>query len=232
METQKLAVTVFLPTRIKVPYQRNKAHTRYRTKSGLAVPGSTTVLGIMAKEALVAWAWKLGTEGKDYRKVRDQAADIGSLAHFMINCYLLGKEPDLSEFSKENIDQAENSFLKFVTWWDDNKFTVMESELPLVSEKYLYGGTTDCIAKDQNGKIVLIDFKTSKGIYDEYISQLVSYSKLYAENYGTNIDRHIIIRIGKESQGDFEVREYAELEKYWDVFTACLHLYYAKQKLK
>ena len=52
-----------------------KAHVRYRTKSGIMVPGTTTVLNLLAKPALVYWAWNLGMQGEDYRKVRDKAME-------------------------------------------------------------------------------------------------------------------------------------------------------------
>ena len=66
-----------------------KAHQQYRLKDGTIVPGVTTPLGILAKPGLVPWAWNLGREGLDYRKVSEKGMDIGSLAHMMIECDLL-----------------------------------------------------------------------------------------------------------------------------------------------
>ena len=38
--------------------------------------------------AVIHWAWEQGVAGLDYRKVRDQAGDIGSLVHYLILCAL------------------------------------------------------------------------------------------------------------------------------------------------
>lgn len=61
-----------------------KAHTRYRTKSGMIVPGVTTVLSLLAKPALIYWAWNLGMQGEDYRKIKEKAADIGTVTHYLV----------------------------------------------------------------------------------------------------------------------------------------------------
>ena len=57
----------------------------YLLKSGERVPGTTTIIGRFKESgALIHWAWKLGMEGRNYREVRDSAADAGTLAHAMI----------------------------------------------------------------------------------------------------------------------------------------------------
>src|SRR5512135_3803858 len=89
-----------------VKFEKDKAHQRYRLKDNTIVPGATTVLGVKKNDALLYWAWDCGIQGKDYRKVRDEAADIGTLAHWMCECHITGKHPDLSPFSKDNIDKA------------------------------------------------------------------------------------------------------------------------------
>jgi hypothetical protein len=70
-------------------------------KDGTQVPGASTICQDRRRHQwLIHWAWNLGMEGQDYRKVRDKAADIGTVAHFMIECHFLhNHEPDLSEFS-------------------------------------------------------------------------------------------------------------------------------------
>ena len=77
-----------------------KIHTIYKKADGTRVPSVTTYLGVLAKPALIHWAWELGVQGLDYRKVRDQAGDVGTLVHYLILCQLQGQEPDLSEDRK------------------------------------------------------------------------------------------------------------------------------------
>ena len=53
-----------------------KAHTQYVLNTGDEAPGTTTVLGILAKPALIHWSWQCGMRGEDYRKIKDKMAGI------------------------------------------------------------------------------------------------------------------------------------------------------------
>lgn len=233
----------------KVKFEKTRAHQRYKLKDGTVVPGATTVLNVMDKgEALLNWAYECGLRNEDFRKARDQAADIGTLAHFLCECHLNGTEADLSEFSPSDRDKAENSFLKFLEWWDSQKMQKLActdqhgkqnvNEVELVSEKWKFGGTIDLPCRDRDGKKVLADFKTSKAIYPKSMfSQLAAYNQLYAETEEGKKDpfvRWIIVRIGKKEAGDFEVREVTkpQLDAHWKVFEACLALHKALKGVK
>ena len=110
-----------------------KAHTRYYTKDGKQVPGTTTVLNLLNKPQLVKWANNLGLQGIDSSKYRDKAADIGTCAHLLVQCHLSGEKPDLSLFSKDTIDQAENALISFFEWEKSHEIKPIELEKPLVS---------------------------------------------------------------------------------------------------
>ena len=86
---------------------KKKIHTVYKLADGSRVPSVTTALGILNKPKLLNWAWKCGVDGLDYRAVRDNAADIGTLAHYFILCHLKHETPDTSEYSQSDIDKAE-----------------------------------------------------------------------------------------------------------------------------
>ena len=96
--------------------KRSRAHTTYKLQDGTTVPGVTTILGILNKPALIKWANNLGLQGIDSTKYVDEKAAIGTLAHKMIADYLRGEETDTSEYSKVQIDQAENAVLAFFEW--------------------------------------------------------------------------------------------------------------------
>jgi len=212
-------------------FEKTKAHQKYRLRDGTLVPGVTTVLGMLGwnKHALIAWARKEALAERDPNIVRDKAADIGSLAHFLIHCHLRDEEPDLSEFSPEHIDKAENCFLAFLEWADGHKLRPLETEIQLVSERYGFGGTIDLVA-EIDGRLSIIDFKSSNGIYPEMIIQVAAYCQLYKENKGSLPVAHLL-RLGKED-GSFEYHYYPELGLYWQVFLHCLEIYRLYQKIK
>ena len=210
---------------------KDKIHTVYKLKNGKKVPGVTTIISILAKPALIHWAWDLGTKGVDYRKFRDDKADIGSLAHYLIMCYLKKETPDTSDYSRKQIDQAENCIISFFEWKKMHSFEPILIESPLISEKYKFGGTPDLLAKI-NGEYCLIDFKTGKGIYvNDMFPQLAAYSHLLQEN-NYKITNSRILRIGREESEGFEERLIQNVEPYWEIFKNCLSIYNIRKRLR
>jgi len=216
----------------KVKFQKTDAHDTYKLKDGTRVPGASTIAKIGDDpSALIYWSWDLGRQGIDYKKARDQAADIGTLAHFLIQCHLRGQVADLSEFSKADQDKAETAFIKFLEFWDAEKFQPVAIETPLVSEQWRYGGTLDLIAHDADG-LALLDWKTSKAIYRPYLVQVAMYQQLWNENNPKQlIRRRAICRIGKDDAMDLEVRWLSDMSPYFEAAKAQLALYRAFQAL-
>jgi hypothetical protein len=218
----------------KVKLERNATHQTYHLSDGTKVPGGSTICKIGDDaSALLHWAWKLGTEGKDYRKERDKAADIGTIAHFLIECFLNNQVADLSDYGQEDIDKALLCYNKFVDWWDEQNLEKVATEIQLVNEFYRYGGTIDLIARTQKGEHILLDFKTSKKISESYWRQCAGYAQLWNSNNPANpIKNHAIVRIGKQEEGDFEVVWKDNLSKEWFVFQKQVDLYWAMQAAK
>jgi hypothetical protein len=225
----------------KVKYERLKSHQEYLTMDGTRPPGVTTVLGVKAKPALINWAWKEGKAGRDLNKVKQQAFDVGSCFHFMAECHAKGVEPDLDCFCKDDIDKAENAFIKFLGFWEQEGLVTVATELQLASSTLGFGGTSDLIAMDKGAKTTVIDFKTSKAVYSEYKCQLAALEHLWNSGDITmingvavprkapvaTIERRIILRVGKEDLGDFEAVEVSEAESHdrLEEFFACLRLH-------
>ena len=218
----------------KVKLERNAPHQTYHLSDGTKVPGGSTICKIGDDaSALLHWAWKLGTEGKDYRKERDKAADIGTIAHFLIECFLNNQVADLSDYGQEDIDKALLCYNKFVDWWDEQSLEKVATEIQLVNEFYRYGGTIDLIARTQKGEHILLDFKTSKKISESYWRQCAGYAQLWNSNNPANpIKNHAIVRIGKQEEGDFEVVWKDNLSNEWYVFQKQVDLYWAMQAAK
>jgi hypothetical protein len=224
-----------------VKLDRHKEHQKYHLADGTQVPGGSTISKIGDDAgALIHWAWKLGCEGKNYRDVSKEACDIGTLAHFYIECFLNNQVADLSDYTEEERNKALVCYHKFVEWWETQELELVATEIQLVNELYRYGGTIDLIAKRKNGDHVLLDFKTSKKISDSYWRQAAGYAALWncngwegeidAEDH--KITSHAIVRIGKEEEGDFEVVWREDLSKEWFVFQKQVELYWAIKAAK
>jgi len=209
---------------------KTKAHQKYFTDDGVQVPGVTTVLQILNKPALVKWANNLGLQGIDSTKYRDKMADIGTLAHLMILNYFKGIKSDYSDYSKDDIDKAENCLISFYNWIGENDVKPIDVEVQLVSNLYRYGGTVDLYCW-LNGTPALVDFKTSKAIYDEMFIQVAAYKQLLAEQK-KEVAQVRILRIGREENEGFEDHRVTRLDDYWNIFFYSLNIYQLKNKIK
>lgn len=222
------------------------AHQIYKNKEGKRLPSVTTVLGVMDKPALKFWANNIGLQGIKMTEYVDDKAIIGTLAHYMIECYLSNKIPDYTEFKcdKQQIEQASKCFDKYLEWENyQDEFVPIANEIPLVSEKYQFAGCPDgvCIL---NGKLTLVDYKTCNGVYDEAKMQVIAYMQMINENFKElqeqfeilknykRIEQIVILRIGRNEDEGFE---YIEVKKnIWEIgfniFKNCLSIYQNKKE--
>lgn len=210
--------------------RKTKAHTRYKDSQGNIVPGVTTILGILNKPALIIWANKLGLRGIDSTKYRDEMADIGTLAHYLIMSYLKKEKPNTDDYSKEQIDKAENCLLSFFEWEKTHTIEPILIEAPLVSNLYGYGGTIDLYCK-LDGEPTLIDFKTGKAIYPEMVYQLAAYEFLLIEHHYP-IAQARLLRIGRDEDEGFEEKVRANLHLERRLFHSCLVIYQLQKEIK
>jgi hypothetical protein len=185
----------------------------YFTKDGKKVPSVTTVLSRFKDSGgLIHWAWELGMEGKDYRKVRDAAADAGTLAHGLVDAWAHGVAFAIPQETPDEVRQrAEKAYGAFLEWVAQTQLKIDQTELPLVSEKYRFGGTFDALLV--RGKRSMGDWKTSNKVYGEYLAQVAAYGILWEENFPDQpIDGgYHLLRFDKE-YGDFHAHWWGELE--------------------
>jgi len=207
---------------------KSKAHTIYKV-DGIQVPGVTTIIGLRAKPALIKWANNLGLKGIDSAKFTDDKATIGTLAHEMILAHFKGKEADTSDYSKNQIDAAENSLLSFYEWEKGKDIKPILTEAPLTS-LCMYGGTIDLYC-ELDGVPTLVDFKTGSGIYDEHYYQLCAYRNLLHEaEY--EIDTARILNIPRTEDERFNERVYTDFYHGWRWFQAMLEVYQIEARIK
>lgn len=210
--------------RPSIRLERDAEHQRYFLSDGTQVSGASSIAKMGDSiEGIIYWAWKLGMEGKDYKKVRDSAADSGQIAHFMADCFLKNADPDLREFTEEEIAAAQPSYDKFLDFWSRERLTMVAQEKQMVHEVMRFGGTVDLVALDENGYRVLIDWKTSKAVYNGHKWQLAGYELLWNHNFPlTPIQRRAIIRIGRNADDRFHTHWISDDKSYWHkkVFSA------------
>jgi len=210
------------PAKPKLTLDFTKEHTVYKTQDGERVPGVTTVLGMLAKPALIAWAWQQGKAGLDYKATSGKAATVGTVAHALCEAHLRGMELDRTNIAPDVLDRAETGFIKFLNWWDREQLTVVKTEHAMVSERWRVGGTADLVALRPDGTLVMPDLKTSARVYDEHLIQVATYAAMWEETQGQRIEDLCIIRIGKDDADDLEIRSVGQRSERVAAFVALL----------
>lgn len=205
-----------------------RSHTIYKL-DGVRVVGCTTIVNQLAKPQLIKWANDLGLEGIDSGSYTDAAATIGTIAHHLVACHFNGEPPCLTEYSPAEISIAENAMLSFLQWVKGKNIKVLMVEQDLVSQKG-FGGTFDLYC-EIDGVKYLIDFKSSNAIYGEYRIQLAGY-KLLLEEHGHQVDKCMLVRIGRDETEGFETREYSDLSGETRIFLNLLEVYKIRKQLK
>lgn len=206
---------------------------------GMRVPGVTTIIGRFKDSGgLLYWAFEQGKacERGEIEKLydkRDEAAESGTLAHEMVEARINGDPlPTQDDHSVKVFSDALKAFRAYENWASMTKLKIVEQEMPLVSRKHQFGGCPDAIG-EINGELCLVDWKTSNGVYPDYLIQLAAYKQLWEEN---NPERPLkggfhLCRFAK-SHGDFSHHFYPELEAAWIQFKLFREAYDIDKELK
>lgn len=178
--------------------------------------GVTTYLSIIDKSRpLIIWATELYrdflleslkdgiTEEKIYdgctlhEERKKEAAAIGDEVHKWIDEFEIGNKPEMPE-SKE----AQIGINAYLEWKENNKVKILSSERVVYSKKHDYIGKLDQEAK-VNGKLCLVDIKTSNGLYNTYGMQTAAYLKADEEESGRKYQGRWLIRLAKETEKEY-----------------------------
>lgn len=208
--------------------------TGYYLANGTRVPGTTTIIGRFKDSgALIKWAYNQGREHeslaasgkpapKSLYEVTQAAADIGTAAHAMVEASINGTDPEaaLATFNlpAEAQDKARSSFAAYAEWASMSRLEIVAQEMALVSETHCFGGTPDAIGR-VNGKLCLLDWKTSNAVYSDYLLQLAAYRVLWEEAHPDQplVGGFHLCRFSKE-HGDFAHHFYPDLSDAWRMF--------------
>lgn len=153
---------------------------------------------------------------------KDNAAKTGTGVHDLIEEYvswlIKGEETKEPFLIDEEDISCWSAFKKFLL--REPKF--IASELVTYSREYKYVGKFDAIY-ELDWKIYLCDFKTSSGIYKEYILQCMAYVQALEEEGKYKFDGISIIRLSKQNS-ELEVFELVDRDKLEEARQAFISL--------
>ena len=215
--------------------------------------GCTTILGIVAKPALIQWSANVTAQyildnyvkgGDDlpeickeakvaHRKRKESAGEYGTKTHEEVEKYIT---QCISEFDGRPIDIETNgnkSIRNFVDWARKNKVKFLATEQNIYSERLFIGGIVDFVC-EIDGQVFVGDIKTAKsGIYPENFWQCAGYDIMMKDmklEWAEKIKGYVILNL-KENGQFLEERSVSNGENT-KAFLACLDIYRIKERIK
>jgi ATP-dependent exoDNAse (exonuclease V) beta subunit len=207
------------------------------TLDGKPLMGVTSVLGVIAKPALIGWAARMAADYvlenlKDmdnleqvcelaknaHARKRDEGAEKGTDIHAWIEEWIAGKNPEMpkDEGPRKQIEE-------FLKWATENKVEFLESEKRMYSEKHWIAGTCDAIAMI-DGKKYVVDFKTQSKMWDKTpFLQMAGYRIMLEEMGEKDYEGGCVVLLPKE--GGLETHYSYDYDTDKEGFLAALKLY-------
>jgi hypothetical protein len=166
-----------------------------------------------------------------WKKDTAEAAGIGSIVHDYAHLSSLGRNDEAIEALSDHVgtpewNQIQNAVYKVDQFLAQTKDEIILLETMVASPRYRFAGRLDRLVK-RDGKIIITDYKTSKGFYLKNFVQEAAYAIALEEWLGIQVQGYEVIRFGKEG-GDFEqllITDWDELEEFRQAALRCLDNY-------
>lgn len=188
--------------------------------NGEEVPGCTSVSGLFQEDGW-KFAWgpklmydtllKLVETGQPigegdlfraksaWRRKRDKAADTGTIAHEIIAQHIT--MDNLLVHSQRDVF---HTLTRFSLWQEQYSPEWLACEVQVGSARYKFAGILDALV-NIDGKLTLLDFKTSSAIKDDYAIQLAGLC-IALEEMGVTVEQRAILHLPKVEGENYEFR--------------------------
>lgn len=167
------------------------SHRKYFTPEGVEYPSITTVLSILSKDSIAKWRKRVGEEEAD--RISRIASIRGTAVHDIVEKYLRN-DSSYAQGYTPNIIGSLNDLKPILNERIGNIYAL---ECPLYSDHLGVAGRVDCVA-EYNGKLSIIDFKTSKRpkkaeYITNYFIQEAAYAIMWEERTGIPITQLVTL---------------------------------------
>ena len=138
-----------------------------------------------------------------HKQISHKAQEIGLEVHKWIELWIKFMISG-GEIETDYPDHVKVPMQNFHDWELSRDIEYLACEKKVYSRSWEYAGTIDALAK-VNGKLCVIDFKTSAKIYKEYYLQVSAYCNAIGEMMGELPKLGVIVRLDKEEEKFQEV---------------------------
>lgn len=171
-------------------------------------------------------------EDRAHDRQRRGAANIGTVTHEMIKAHVSGEgAPSFPDADAETLDGARACFSRWLAWFVRNDPEKIAAEQSLVDDDLGYGGTFDFLCRI-DGRVVLVDWKTGRDVYDDVVYQLGAYDNLVTKHGLTPTDGALVVNIPQD--GDVQAIEVPtrQVAAGFAGFKSMLQIYKARADIK
>lgn len=195
--------------------------SRWYKISDRKYPSVTSVLDVISKgEGLLKWACDIGY-AKSRQTLRD-AAQRGQTVHRVVASKLCGQ--DASDEAEKYIGYVESAGLLINEWKLVESKKLVEQEV--ASDQHSFAGTVDYVG-ECDGKVFILDWKTSNSLHEETALQTAAYLIAVNERYPQLKVTHRYAARLKEDGSRPQVKEYdlSALPEDFNGFLGALRLF-------
>jgi hypothetical protein len=216
--------------------QVNVLDQRFYKRNDRYYPSVSSILNYFPKNQFFH-SW-LKDVGHNSDIIASKAANEGTQVHNAIEDFLNGKEIKWID-SNDNVLYSLDVWkmiLKFAEFWNKFKPELISAEYHLFSDTYEYAGTADIICKI-NGKIWLLDIKTSNSLHTSYDLQLAAYAKAWSETHNEPIEETGILWLkaatrGEDKKGEkiqgagWQLKVISDIDRNFEMFLKIRDIYH------
>lgn len=213
--------------------QINVLDQRFYRRNEKYYPSVSSILNYFPKNQFFH-SW-LKDVGHNSEIIAQKAAWEGTQVHNAVESFLDGEELswiDENGSAKYNLE-VWRMILRFADFWNTNLPELIATEYHLFSDEYEYAGTADIICKI-NGKIHLLDIKTSNTVHSSYYLQLAAYAQAWNETHNEPVEDTGIIWLkastrspgkdGRQGNG-WQLKQVGDIDHYFSMFKNVYSIY-------
>ena len=207
----------------------------YKRGEGVYYPSVTTILQYMPKNKFFE-TW-MKDVGHNADLIMRKAGKEGTQVHEAAEALVRGEEVTwMDDYGRAKYSQVVwEMILKFYEFWSTYKPELISTEDFVWSDEHKYAGTADLVVK-LDGKVWLLDLKTSNSLHKSYDLQLASYAVDLKESKGIEIERTVIIwlksytRSASKKKGVYQgkgwqIKNIDKIEENFELFKLIYKLY-------
>lgn len=185
----------------KVVYRPSVTH-----KIGMSSP---------AEYGFTRWRGDVGNRRAD--EILEETSRLGTFVHDGIYKILMGEkivsDKIRTEFKAKDSLKVLKCFKGFMEWYEEYKPKILSTEYITWNDEHNFAGTVDCKC-EIDGKVYLIDWKTSKSIHTSHKVQLSAYG------YSEKVENLALLQLGNTTKKGWSFLEMKDREKHFNYFLA------------